>query len=200
MLAGLTSLRLLHLKNRVIDRAYSRVVKRSLGQAGDQFSIMYPADILGEKYIRVGRNFSAFRRLRIEAYDTHLGHAYQPSIVIGDDVSINFDCHIGCVNRIVIGNGVLMASKIFITDHMHGEVTAEALATPPSARRVVSPGPVIIGDNVWIGEGVCIMPNVTIGKNAIIGANAVVTTSIPENAVAVGVPARVIKVLGREPP
>jgi acetyltransferase-like isoleucine patch superfamily enzyme len=200
LLALVTSLRLLRIKNRIVDRAFSRVVKRSLAAAGDGFFLMHPADILGEKYIRVGKNFSAFGRLRLEAYDRHLGHEYQPSIVIGDRVSINYDCHIGCVNKIVIGNDVLMASKIFITDHMHGEATAEALKTPPSARKVVSPGPVVIGDNVWIGEGVAIMPNVTIGRNAIIGANAVVTTSIPENAVAVGVPARVIRVLGQGGP
>jgi acetyltransferase-like isoleucine patch superfamily enzyme len=88
-----------------------------------------------------------------------------------------------------------MASKIFITDHSHGEVDGDALTTPPSQRKVVSKGPVIIGDNAWIGEGVVIMPDVTIGKNAIVGANSVVTTSIPENAVAAGIPARVLRVL-----
>lgn len=195
VLACFISFKLLRLKTVLIDKIFSLVVKKSLSKTGSNFFIKYPADILGEKYICVGDNFSSFGRLRIEAYDNHLENVYKPSIIIGDNVSINFDCHIGCVNRIVIGNNVLMASKIFITDHMHGEISAEALKTPPSLRKVISKGPVIIEDNVWIGEGVAIMPNVTIGKNSIIGANSVVTASIPPNSVAVGIPAKVLKTL-----
>lgn len=177
------------------NRLYSNILKRGFSATGKDFRIDYPANILGEKYIFIGNNFSSFSRLRLEAYDRHLDHTYTPSITIGNNVSINFDCHIACVNRIIIGNNVLFASKIFITDHMHGEITAEALKTPPSVRKVISKGPVIIEDNVWIGEGVAIMPNVTIGKNSIIGANSVVTGSIPPNSVVAGVPAKVIRTL-----
>ena len=53
--------------------------------------------------------------------------------------------------------------------------------------------PIIIGKDVWIGSNATIAPGVTIGDNAGIGAGAVVTKDIPENAVAVGVPAKVIK-------
>ena len=53
--------------------------------------------------------------------------------------------------------------------------------------------PIVIGDNVYIGNDVILMPGVTIGSNVVIGAGAIVTKDIPENSVAVGVPARVIK-------
>ena len=53
--------------------------------------------------------------------------------------------------------------------------------------------PIVIGDNVYIGNNVLLLPGVTIGNNVIIGAGAVVSRSIPDNSVAVGVPARVIK-------
>ena len=53
----------------------------------------------------------------------------------------------------------------------------------------------VIGNNVWIGRNVCIMPGVTIGDGAVIGANAVVTHDIPAYSVAVGVPAKVIKMI-----
>lgn len=53
--------------------------------------------------------------------------------------------------------------------------------------------PIVIGDNVYIGNNVILLPGVTIGNNVVIGAGAVVTRSIPDNSVAVGVPARVIK-------
>ena len=53
--------------------------------------------------------------------------------------------------------------------------------------------PIRIGDNVYIGNNVIILPGVTIGNNVVIGAGAVVSRDIPENSVAVGVPAKVIK-------
>jgi maltose O-acetyltransferase len=53
--------------------------------------------------------------------------------------------------------------------------------------------PVTIGDNVWIGGNTTILPGVTIGSNVTIGAGSVVVKDIPDNCVAVGNPARVIK-------
>lgn len=52
---------------------------------------------------------------------------------------------------------------------------------------------IIVEDDVWIGYGAYIMPGVTIHKGAIVGAHAVVTKDIQNYAVAVGVPAKVIK-------
>lgn len=53
--------------------------------------------------------------------------------------------------------------------------------------------PIMVGDNVYIGNNVIILPGVTIGSNVVIGAGAIVSRDIPDNSVAVGVPARVIK-------
>ena len=53
--------------------------------------------------------------------------------------------------------------------------------------------PITVGDNVYIGNNVIILPGVNIGNNVIVGAGTVVTKSIPDNSVAVGVPAKVIK-------
>ncbi len=125
-----------------------------------QFSIT----TFGLKHIEIGDNFSAGARMRLEAYDEHLNTHYNPKFIIGDNVRIGYDCHIGCVNEIIIGNNVLIASKVFISDHSHGEANAESIALPPNSRKVISKGPIIIEDNVWIGEGVAIMPNVKIGK------------------------------------
>lgn len=55
--------------------------------------------------------------------------------------------------------------------------------------------PIVVGDNVFIGYQALIMPGVTIGSNVVIGARAVVTKDIPDNSVAVGIPARVVKSL-----
>lgn len=53
--------------------------------------------------------------------------------------------------------------------------------------------PIVVGDSVYIGNNVIILPGVHIGNNVIIGAGAVVTKNIPNNSVAVGIPAQVIK-------
>ena len=55
--------------------------------------------------------------------------------------------------------------------------------------------PIVVGDNVYFGNNVIVLPGVTIGSNVIVGAGAVVTKDIPDNSVAVGVPAKVIKTL-----
>jgi acetyltransferase-like isoleucine patch superfamily enzyme len=172
---------------------YSLLVKRELKKCGINFTICHPFNIVGARYISIGDNFQAFARLRLDAVDKYLGKEYHPEIIIGNNVNINFDCHIACINNITIGNNVLFSSKVFITDHFHGEVTREALKVPPSERLLFSKGPVIIEDNVWIGESAAIMPGVTIGHNSIIGANAVVVHDVPPYAIVGGVPGRVLK-------
>lgn len=53
--------------------------------------------------------------------------------------------------------------------------------------------PITVGNDVYIGLNAIILPGVTIGNNVVIGTGAVVTKDIPDNSVAVGIPARVIK-------
>lgn len=114
----------------------------------------------------------------------------------GDNVQINDFVHIAAAKNVEIGNNVLIASKIFISDICHGEYAdIENMSDPnehPNDRKL-SAKPVIIHDDVWIGEMVSILPGVEIGKGSIIGANSVVTKSIPEYSIAAGNPAKVIK-------
>ena len=65
-------------------------------------------------------------------------------------------------------------------------------------RPIITCKPVHIKKNVWIGVNVTILAGVTVGENAIIGACSVVTKDVPDNAVVVGNPARVIKYLDPE--
>ncbi|ELQ2337068.1 hypothetical protein QTG67_003159 [Vibrio vulnificus] len=98
---------------------------------------------------------------------------------MGSNVSINYNCHIACINHIKIGDNVLIASRVYISDHSHGKADYSDIYVPPSKRKIVSKGPVIIEDDVWIGEAVSVLPGVTIGRGAIIGANSVVAKDIP---------------------
>lgn len=181
---------------RLIRRISNWVRFFRLASVGDGLVIGKDSVIIGAQYIHIGSNFWAGNRLRIEAYDRYRDNHYSPCIRIGNDVSINYDCHIGAIGLIEIGDNVLIASKVYISDHTHGDVDIESLRQAPKLRPLVSKGSVIIEENVWIGEGVAILPNVRIGRNSVIGANAVVTKDIPPFSVAVGIPAKVIKTVG----
>jgi acetyltransferase-like isoleucine patch superfamily enzyme len=177
-------------------RLCSAIVASRFGHSRGHVYLGKDCVILGHRHIHLEGRFVALARNRIEAIDRHGPHRFTPRLQIGDGVSMEYDCHIGCVNEVRIGARVLMASRVYISDHAHGGTTAEDLALAPNARPVISRGPVIIEDEVWLGEGVAVMPGVRIGRSSIIGANAVVTRDIPPFSVAVGAPARVIKTVG----
>lgn len=147
------------------------------------------------KYIKIGSKFRFKDRFRMEAIDNYKNQLFTPSIVIGDNVAFNSDIHIGCINNIEIGDNCLFASRIFITDHNHGDSTIEMLKIIPEQRPLISKGPVIIKNNVWVGEGAAILPGVVIGENSIVSTNAVVTKDVPPNVVVGGVPAKIIKII-----
>lgn len=174
---------------------YNPYIRSKFNLIGKKSYFTWPIYTHNPKMINIGNHFFACRRLRIEAFDVPEYSNNKIKIEIGDGVNINWDCHIGACNKVKIGNGVLLASKVYISDHYHGEINNKELSIPPAQRKIWSKGPVVIEDNVWIGEGVAILPGVTIGENSIIGANSVVTKTIPPNSVAVGSPAKVIRTL-----
>lgn len=116
-------------------------------------------------------------------------------IVLGRNVKIGDNVHIAAASKVEVGDNVLMASHIFISDLDHGVYTGDNQTSPEIAPdiREIHAEPIKIGKNVWIGENVVVLKGVTIGDGCIIGANALVNKNIPDNSIVVGAPARVIK-------
>ncbi|MFD0976356.1 acetyltransferase [Salinimicrobium gaetbulicola] len=155
--------------------------------------IRFPFRLRGKKYIKFDSGFTTGYNCRIDAFP--LNQNSLPIIEIGKNVQLNDYVHIGAINSIIIEDNVLIASKVFITDHNHGSYSGkncDAPNTPPASRKLFSKK-VHIEKNVWIGEFVSILPGVRIGEGSIIGTMSVVTKSIPPHSIAIGSPARVIK-------
>lgn len=156
--------------------------------------IRLPFDIRNQQNIRIGDHFTSGFGCRLEAHPLKSG-SREICLFIGRNVEINDYVHIAAGKEVRIGDNVLIASKVFISDINHGTYTGadqDSPLTPPNSR-ALSSKPVIISDNVWLGEGVCIMAGVKIGAGSIIGAGSVVTKDIPANCIAVGSPAKVVK-------
>lgn len=147
----------------------------------------------GGKYISVGNHFMARSGLRLEAWDKYEDFRYTPTICIGDNVRVGEHCHIGAVNKIIIGNNVLMGSKVYITDHHHGTTDIDDLEKQPVDRELYSKGNIIIEDNVFIGDNVVIMPGVKVGRNSVLAASTVVTKCVPPFSVVCGIPGKIME-------
>lgn len=177
------------------NKLYTYWLKRAFKHFGTNSVIEYPLDLEGGEYVSVGSHTYVGKRLRLNAYNRYKEQCFTPVIEIGDNVNINQDCHIAAINKVSIGNGSLIASKVFISDHLHGRIELAELSTSPGNRKLYAKGEVIIGENVWIGENVAILSGVHVGNNCIIGANAVLTKDYPANCVIGGIPARIIKTI-----
>ncbi len=158
----------------------------------------FHARLIGTKNITLGNNFSAGHLLWLEAVVEHNTIYYNPQITIGENVSLSDCVHIAAINKITIGNGVLVGSKVLITDHNHGLYTGEKAdnpMTPPNKRLLNDMGQVVVEDNVFLGDGVIVMGGVYIGRGSIIAAGTLLKkgTKVPAACIVAGNPAKIIK-------
>jgi len=154
--------------------------------------VRLPIDIRGKKGIDFGSNITTGKYCRIETISKT--EKKRKLLSFGANVIMNDAVHIAASESVIIGNNVLIASKVFISDHNHGSYGKDGSSPliPPNDREVIA-SPVVIEDDVWIGEFVSVLPGVTIGKGSVIGTMSVVNRDIPPYSIAVGSPARVIK-------
>ncbi len=114
-------------------------------------------------------------------------------IVIGNDVGIGTNSMIHAVggNVVELQDGALLAPYAYLVGG--GTHQFEDTSVPITEQDLIYKGGIQIGRHVWLGARVTVLDGVHIGQETVIGAGAVVTASIAEYAVAVGVPAKVVK-------
>ena len=136
------------------------------------------ADILKELFGSVDKNCYIEPPFRCE---------YGTNIYIGNNFYANFDCLFLDVNKIIIGNNVMLGPRVCIYTAGH-PIDAEIRSSQLEYGK-----PVTIGNDVWIGGSVVINPGINIGNNVVIGSGSVVTKDIPSDVVAAGNPCKVIR-------
>lgn len=153
-----------------------------------------------EEAITIGNNNEFSDDFHIRCYE-------KGKVMIGDFNWTSLRTQIVCANRVEIGSFCMFGRDVYISDtNEHPVDPVERLNSTKifwservvNRYHLVDNAPVVIADNVWLGERVIILKGVSIGKNSVVAAGSVVTKSIPENCVAAGNPAKVIKVLIKE--
>jgi len=110
-------------------------------------------------------------------------------ISIGTDSLVGDFCNLFGQGSLTIGNHVMISSGVRIIPNQH---TFNDPSMPINQQPCFSQG-IVIKDGVWVGANCCILDGVTVGTGAIIGAGSIVTKDVPDYAIAVGVPAKVIR-------
>jgi acetyltransferase-like isoleucine patch superfamily enzyme len=161
--------------------AHTRLSERIGHRLDPTVVVLGVPEIHGTGNLRLGRRLYLYPGLYLETREG-------AEIQIGDEVVMSRGVHLVAFAGIRIGDGSMIGEYSSLRDANHRVGTAQDLRWSGHDSR-----PIEIGRQVWIGRGVTVLPGVTIGDGAVIGANAVVTRDIPAGAVAVGIPARVIR-------
>lgn len=152
------------------------------------------------KHVFVGENvviYQAHEGGPVELSDgvhLHLGAIVETGqgggLFIGANTHIQPRCQFSAYKgSIRIGRNVQIAPYCSFYPYNHGVAPDHPISDQP----IRSSGDIVIGEDAWLGVGVSLLDGARIGKGAVIGAGSVVTSDIPDYAIAVGVPARVVK-------
>lgn len=147
-------------------------------------------------YMRGKKSMSGAIELTLGRFCRFELDGYKKTLFVGNNCEMGDMTHIVALNKVKIGNNVLIASKCFISDTSHGiykGTDQDRPEIPPNQRKLVSSS-IKIGNNVWIGENTVVLAGTEIGDGCVIGANSIVNSKIPNNSIAVGSPAKVIKI------
>ncbi|MGI9645496.1 MAG: acyltransferase [Ilumatobacteraceae bacterium] len=166
---------------------------KRFGAFGKRSVICFPANALfNERYIHIGSGTLFGPQITLSA-----GMVPGQQMVSDPVIAVGDRCLFGKGSGIVghleirIGDDVWTGQHVYITDQNHGYERLDL----PISQQFMDEKPVSIGDGSWLGHGTVVLPGARIGRHVVVGANSVVTGELPDNCVAAGVPARVLKQL-----
>jgi len=136
--------------------------------------------------IRIGRNVFVGRNTILSCKEG--------SIFLDDYCNLSANCSLLSETEIRLGKYCFLAGRCYLVaggNHSFEDVTTPIMFQPSFSR-----GGIQIGEDVWLAAGVILLDGVNIGSGSIVGAGSVVTRSLPENVIAVGAPARVVRYRG----
>lgn len=162
--------------------------KCRLGYMGSRVVLDKPLQITNPSAISIG-SYTSITKDCVLA-DLNPGIGIGQKIKIGEYCTFLYRFQCNAAESINIGNYVLAASNVLITDSDH---IIESAGIPVTKNFKLKSKPVSIGNNCWIGQNAVILKGATIGDNCIIGANSVVIGKVENNSVVAGNPARLIK-------
>jgi acetyltransferase-like isoleucine patch superfamily enzyme len=171
--------------NYITNHSYVFINRMYFKECGQNVKIINPLQIVGKRHIAIGQNVTIGYKAWLSAAPIKNNCIFK----IGKGTYIGNFCHICATAKIIIGERVSVADKVYISDNTHDFKNPHI---PIMDQPILQNGEVTIGDGSWIGENACIL-GVKIGKNCIVGANSVVMKDIPDYCVVMGSPARIIK-------
>ena len=117
---------------------------------------------------------------------------YGYNVFLGAGTFLNHNCYLMDCATIRLGK------KVFVGPNCNFYTAIHPLDVVKRAEGLEIAKPIEIADDVWIGGDVTILPGVKIGRGSVIGAKSLVTKNIPDNVLAFGNPARVVRKIGLE--
>jgi acetyltransferase-like isoleucine patch superfamily enzyme len=166
---------------------YSPMLRARCESVGPGLHVTSPPYVRGHLRIRIGANCT-FSTVSIETGR----FVDDPLLTLGDECFVANAVRFTVNKRIAIGNHVLFAANAGVQDS-DGHPSDPERRLRNDALTEEEIGPVTIEDNVWIGRSAQILKGVTIGAGAVVSAGSVVVSDVPAGAIAMGVPARVLK-------
>lgn len=188
-MAGRATLATYRFTQRAWGKGFSLLAGGAFASFGSRSVLQPPIRLAGEEAIAIGSGVFVGPGSWLQSLSTDRGVVLE----VGDGTSIVGGCVLSAASSVRLGRNVLMARNVYVSDHIHAyDDTDKAVL----AQGIAQVKPVEIGDGAWLGENVVVCPGVRIGRGAVIGANSVVTQDVPDHALAVGAPARVVREFG----
>lgn len=142
--------------------------------------------ITNKDRVQIGKNVTIGKNVDIFP----VGGSYPSRVIIGNNVIVGDYNRFASCDCVEIGDDVLFAAYVHITDHSH---EFKDINKPVVKQGIFSKGQVKIGKGSWLGYRSEVLSGVTIGEHCIIAAGAIVTKDVPSYSVVAGIPAKVIK-------